>query len=174
MTTLASFLRTTIRLSALAVILVSMAPERAAARGQGQRSPSVPAIQQQVHDASQRWFESVAKGDAAALRELETEDFMSIQLLPQGLTVTGKPAQLQALQAGGPRALTVSRELSSVKVRTYGNVAVLTAVATFRGADATGKTIGGQAMTSEIWVNAAGQWRIAHFQPMNIPPRQNK
>jgi ketosteroid isomerase-like protein len=103
---------------------------------------------------------------------METDDFLSVQLLAPGLTMLPKQAQLEAIRkVPATSRLTLQRELSNVRIRTYGPTALLTAVATFRGKDSKGAPVASQAFVTELWVNEGGKWRISHFHPVAIPPK---
>ena len=139
---------------------------------QAQRGAGRGNIEADVIATSNRWYEAVNKGDAAALEALESDDFLSFQQLPQGLAEMSKSAQLEALKKLPPGTrIQLQRELSNVRVRTYGTVAILTAVATYRGQSPRGQPVATQGLTTELWVNMDGRWRISHFQPANIPPK---
>ena len=132
----------------------------------------LPPSESPVVMASEQWFEAISRGDVKALEDLELDNFLSFQQTARGLTMTTKQAQLDQLRTGSPaNRVKLQRELGSTRIRTYGNVAIMTAVATYRGQDASGKSIVTQALVTEIWVNEAGKWRISHFQPFTIPPR---
>jgi hypothetical protein len=49
-------------------------------------------------------------------------------------------------------------------VKSYGNVAILTAVATFAAETPAGGVQRTQGLISEVWVNMGGRWRLTHFQ----------
>ncbi|MBA3885807.1 MAG: nuclear transport factor 2 family protein [Acidobacteria bacterium] len=75
-----------------------------------------------------------------------------------------KATQLGNLRKAGDGRVKFQRDLSGVKVRAYGNVAIMTAVATFHRPDDGAGNVS-YAVTTEIWVNDGGRWRLAHFQP---------
>lgn len=170
MSPIASTLLVARRSAALLTVLVSLSIGLSSAAGQQRQGPASPSVEQQVVQASQQWFEALSRGDAAALDQFETSDFIAIQQSPQGIVMTAKTAQLETLKKGTNR-VKLQRQLGGVRVRSYGNVAVLTAIATFRGEDTSGTPINSQAFTSEVWVSEGGRWRVAHFQPINTPPR---
>ncbi len=132
-------------------------------RGTATRTPA----EDQLIRASQQWFEAVARADADATQPLEVDDFLSIQLSGRGLAIADKAAQLEGLRRNGAPSLKLTRELSNIRIRTYGNTAILTATATFH--DSAKGALVGQALTTEVWVNMNGAWRMAHFQPVALP-----
>jgi len=133
--------------------------------------PAKSAVDQEVTSASNRWYDAISRGDVTALEAVETDDFLTFQQLPQGLTVISKKAQLEALRKSNPGSrLSVERTLEGVMVRQYGTAAVLTAVATFRGKDAKGAPIVAKNVVTEVWVREGGRWRVGHFQSMRVPP----
>jgi ketosteroid isomerase-like protein len=151
--------------AALAVLWLTLAVTLTTA-GQKPQEPSDPAaVERQVLEASREWFDALSAPDLEALDRLQTDDFLTVQQGPKGVAVIGKATQIESLRKSGDSRPKFERELSSVRVRAYGSVAVLTAVATFRrtGSDADGSVT--QTVTTEIWVHEGGRWRLAHFQP---------
>lgn len=100
----------------------------------------------------------------AAVDRLLSDDFISIQQSGNSLGLIEKQVQLDSLRKAGASQPKTTRELSRTRVRTYGNVAILTAVATYVAELPSGVTRT-QGLVAEVWVNAGGQWRLAHFQP---------
>ena len=149
--------------------VLGSATARAQARPGGGAKPS---ITQDVVAASNRWYDAVSRGDATLLETIETDDFLSFQQLPQGLTVIPKKAQLENIRkTTAATRLVVHRTLENVKVRVYGDAAVLTAVATFRGTDAKGTPVAAQNLITEVWSNEDGKWKLGHFQSMAVPQK---
>jgi ketosteroid isomerase-like protein len=158
-----------------AVVLVGTSFSQAAGRSAQSQANPVPAANPTdaaVIAASQQWFDAINNGDVKTLEEVETEDFQSFQQTPQGVTMMSKRAQIELmLKAPAANRVKLQRDLGMPRIRNYGSVAILTAVATFRGQNSAGRQIASQSLVTEVWVNAAGKWRISHFQPLVIPPK---
>jgi ketosteroid isomerase-like protein len=158
-----------------ALVLAGTSFSQAAGRSaQSQAKPAPPAnpTDAAVVAASEQWFEAISNADVKALEDMETDDFLSFQLTPQGVTMIPKKAQIEVLQkTPAANRLKWERELGGPRIRSYGNVSILTAVATFRGQDRSGKPVVTQSLLTEVWVNMNGKWRISHFQPFTLPPR---
>ena len=159
--------RTVVRCVLLATAVLFVFGEYGSARAQ---SRSTASIDQQVIQASQEWFDALNRGDVEVLERVELNDFLAIQQSPQGIAVASKNDQIAGVRKSTNR-VKVARELAETQVRKYGNVAILTGVATYRGTTSAGRSLNSQAFTSEVWVNEGGKWRLAHFQPMAVPPR---
>lgn len=134
----------------------------------GQTAVSDGGIEQQVLAASRAWFEALMRADVEAVDRAETDNFITIQQSSKGVVVVNKEQQLAALRNSRADRVAFTRDLSSVMVRPFGSVAVLTGVAIFRG-QRDGKSILSQAVIAEVWVNEDGRWRLAHFQPTDVP-----
>ena len=129
-----------------------------------------PQVESQVMEASREWFTALMQGDFQAVDRLETDDFLTVQQAPGAVAVVDKAQQLASLRKAGDKRPRFDRELSGVKVRTYGQTAVLTALATYRQPGDKGQAVA-QAVVTEVWVNESGRWRIAHLQSADLPAR---
>jgi ketosteroid isomerase-like protein len=134
-------------------------------------APSPSPEDRRLLDLSREWFEAVVRRDAAAVERLETDDFMSIQQIGQGVAVTTKRGQLEAFRKNTSPPPVVERTLTGITIRRYGSVAILTAATTIKTTSGpAGASAGGRAMTTEVWVNADGSWRLAHSDLTPVPP----
>ena len=127
--------------------------------------------QQQVLAASNEWFAALMAGDLNALDRLQTDDFLAIQQGRGAVAVVTKAQQMENLRKSGADRPTFERALNAVKVREYGNVAVLTALATYKQSGPRRDGAMSRAVISEVWVNEKGRWRLAHFQPTDVPAK---
>jgi len=115
------------------------------------------AVQQQVLDANRSWFEAFVRGDANAMDNLETDDFVFIQ---DGMLVD-KADQLAGIRKRGePLKQTHTIELH--KLATTGDVVVATGFNIVRGEET------GRAAFSEVWIREGGRWRVkqAHYSTL--------
>jgi ketosteroid isomerase-like protein len=111
-------------------------------------------LQSELEALHEKWFKAFDTGDGATMDKVEIPNL--ILILPNG----------QIWPKDGPRAgnqpkgdLTAQRTLSSVAVRQFGNVAILTGTVTTKGARDSG-----QMGTTVVFVRSAGSWKIASAQ----------
>ena len=111
---------------------------------------------------SQQGIDASIKGDTAALDALMADDYTVIN--PSGM-VEDKAGHLKALKDGS--LVFSSIQPSEIKVRVYGDAAVLTArgevKVKFKGQD-----VGGSVRTSEFYVKQGGKWRCVSAQVTSI------
>ena len=161
--------RSAVMAAVLLALIASATPDAARSPGAPQAAPpasKIPSLEQQIRDASDALFAALGRRDLKAVETLLTDDFLSIQPLPQGAALVDKPTQLKLIRDVNQPRPNVERELTMVKVRSYGNVAVLTAFARYRGKAPNGAVlVATQSVISEIWVTSGGGWRLAHMQP---------
>ena len=118
---------------------------------------------EEIRRASDEWFEALRQTDLAAIDRLEADDFLTIQEAPTGVAVIEKRTQLASLKKGAGAGVKLRRDLSNVRIRRYGDTAILTAVAVFQQDDAAATPAGTKAVVTEVWVTQNNRWRIAHF-----------
>jgi ketosteroid isomerase-like protein len=132
--------------------------------GRGATGGAAPnaSVEQQVVEASNEWADALYRNDVEAIDRLLAEDYITIQMTPTGgVALIEKVPQLDNLRQTAATRQRAVRPLDRVRVRVYGNEAILTAAAAYKAAG--GEST--QAIISEVWVNAAGRWRLSHFQP---------
>lgn len=137
--------------------------------GASAQPPRAESIEQQIVKISNEWFAALMAGDLEALNRLQTDDFLTVQQGRGGVAVVSKAQQLETLKKAGSDRPRFERTLSAIKVRDYGSVAVLTALSTYREAGPRKDGLVSRAVTTEVWVNERGRWRLAHFQPTDVP-----
>lgn len=135
--------------------------------------PASSSLEVQILQVSQAWFTAVGRRDVDALDRLMVDDFLSIQQAPSGVAVITKDTQLDALRKN-PVGTALERDLSAIRVRGYGDTAILTALATFTAQGAGGQTQKSGAMIVEVWVREGAAWRLSHFQTTDVPARGAK
>lgn len=135
----------------------------------GQVLPRPQPIGDQIVRVSNEWFGAFSRADADAFDRMVTDDFMCIQQQPNGVAVITKSDQMENLRKTPTGRAPIQRELRAVRVRAYGDVAILTAFATFRGRDPAGKEVVSLAVISEVWLQQSGHWRLTHFQITDVP-----
>lgn len=117
--------------------------------------------------ASERaWSEAFLKHDLHALSRLLADDFVGID--GRGV-VSDKAAELEeakAPSAGSTQPALIGEQLSDIRVRIYGDTAVLTAINT---AEFTDSTIRYRRTT--VWVWREGRWQCVSFHGSRILER---
>jgi ketosteroid isomerase-like protein len=134
--------------------------------------PSAPlsnggSVEEQVTAAERAWSRAFLRHDLGALSELLADDYVGID--GRGV-VSDKAAELEEAKPAKPGAAApelVGEELSDVRVRVYGETAILTAVNTARFSDGReGSTIRYRRTT--VWVRRGDRWRCVSFHGSRI------
>jgi ketosteroid isomerase-like protein len=114
--------------------------------------------------ASERaWSQAFLRHDLPAIARLLADDFVGID--GRGV-VSDKAAELdeaRAPAAGSTAPVLKSEELSDVRVRVYGGVAVLTAINTAQFSDATIRY-----RRTTVWVRRGDGWQCVSFHGSRI------
>jgi ketosteroid isomerase-like protein len=105
---------------------------------------------------------AVVKGDVATLEKQTADDYV---LITMNGRMSDKSQMLDAFKSGQSKL--TSNDLSDLKVRVYGNAAVVTGKAdvkgTLGGQDATG-----QVLFTRVYVKRGGRWQSVSFQQTRI------
>jgi ketosteroid isomerase-like protein len=105
---------------------------------------------------------AVVKGDVETLGKATSEDYTLINVNGQMLD---KAQTMEAIKSGQIKL--TADELSDMKVRVYGNTAVVTGKADVRGTIA-GKDATGQVMFTRVHVKKGGKWQSVAFQQTRV------
>jgi ketosteroid isomerase-like protein len=105
---------------------------------------------------------AVVKGDVATLEKQTSDDYSLINMNGQ---MSGKAQMVNAFKTGQTKL--TSDELSDMKVRVYGNTAVITGKADVKGMLG-GKDATGQIMFTRVYVKKGGQWQSVAFQQTRV------
>jgi ketosteroid isomerase-like protein len=106
---------------------------------------------------------AVVKGDIATLDKQTSDDYTLINM--NGL-VSDKAQMIEGFKSGKNKLS--SDELSDMKVRVYGDTAVVTGKVTVKGIMG-GKDVTGPAMFTRVYVKKGGQWQSVALQQTRIP-----
>ena len=128
-----------------------------AAPGQG--------AEQQIRDLEGQINAAVVSGDLRVFERLLADDFTHIN--QSGIFRT--KAQWLANHKPGQSPYD-AYDVDDVKIRVYGDTAVVTAHTTPKGRDSKGKPITGQYRYLRVWAKRDGQWRAVAFQGTRIAP----
>jgi ketosteroid isomerase-like protein len=101
---------------------------------------------------------AVVKGDLATLEKGTSDDYTLINVNGQ---MSDKSQMVNSIKSGDIKLVT--DDLSDLKVRLYGNTAVVTGKANVKGTIG-GKDTNGQIMFTRVWVKKSGTWQSVAFQ----------
>jgi ketosteroid isomerase-like protein len=156
-------LRVSLYVIALGLLCPGMVKAQSGQRGKA--TGPQPSVEQQVLQASREWADALSRNDVEAVDRLLADDAITIQQSGNNLALIEKPVQLESLRKAGASRPKSKRELSRVRVKNYGNVAILTALASYEAQLPNGGQQRSQGLICEVWVNVGGGWRLTHFQP---------
>lgn len=138
--------------------------------GRAQTTPKPPAsappasVEQQLVKLEHDMIDMIKKGDATALAPLLADDFMVVT--PAG-ELLDKAAAVGVVKSG--EYALESLEISDVKVRVYGDTAVVTYLgdekSTYKGQD-----VSGQSRSTDVFIRRGGKWQQVSGQSTSIPP----
>ncbi len=106
---------------------------------------------------------AAVKGDVATLEKQTSDNYTFINLYGQ---MSDKSQMVDNFRTG--RTKLTSNEVSDMKVRVYGNTAVITGKADVAGTMA-GKDTKGQIMFTRVYVKKGGSWQSVAFQQTLVP-----
>jgi ketosteroid isomerase-like protein len=142
----------------VATVLCLAAVSAVPARGQG----STASVEDQIKKMEKDRAAAVVKGDVATLEGLTSDDYMFINAYGQ---LSDKATTMNGIKTGNIKL--TSNEVSDLKVRVYGNTAVVTGKANSKG------TIGGRELKApvlftRVYVKNNGKWQSVAFQQTPI------
>ena len=105
---------------------------------------------------------AAVKGDVATLEKQTSDDYTFINLYGQ---VLDKSQMVNAFKSGQTKI--TSNDLSDMKVRVYGDTAVITGKADVKGTLA-GKDTAGQILFTRVYLKKGGQWQSVAFQQTRV------
>ncbi len=105
---------------------------------------------------------AVVRGDVATLEKQTSDDYTLINMNGQ---MSDKSQMVNAFKTGQSKL--TSDALSDMKVRVYGNTAVITGKADVNGTLG-GKDATGQIMFTRVYVKKGGQWQSVAFQQTRV------
>ena len=132
----------------------------AVGQSKSKTSTSGSKVEQQLLKLEHEWLDAFAKPDRAALERLMTDDYISNNA--DG-SVTDKAQSIAAAEAGFFSGTTSNSE--DVKVRVYGDMAVITCLDSVKG------KFNGQFRHTSIWVKRKGNWQVVGWQGTPVPPK---
>jgi ketosteroid isomerase-like protein len=106
------------------------------------------------------WVRALSARDTAFFRQTLGDDFVGTG----GAEVRSKSMVIQELSSG-VGAVPVPR-LEQTQVRLFGDLAIVSGLATYRGPDGTPPS---QTRFTEVWVKRAGRWQAVHGHYNAVP-----
>ena len=119
-------------------------------------------VEQELQARYRAWTEAIAKGTVVALFEKNAADEFTFIDAPTG-ALSNKKETIERIKALDVQ----SWEFDEVKVRAYGETAVVTSRWTIKGT-AKGKDISGQYRSTEVWVKRAANWQEVASQATRV------
>ena len=117
-------------------------------------------IKKMEHDRAQ----AAMKADAETLGSSMTDDYMMIT--PSG-TVEDKTTVLNSFKSGDRKIESIELDDSDMKVRVYGNTAVVTGSSTVKSTNK-GEDMSGKYRYTRVYVKQGGKWKTAAFQQTKV------
>jgi ketosteroid isomerase-like protein len=115
-------------------------------------------VQEQIKKMEMDRAAAVVKADVATLDKTTSDDYVLINMNGR---MSSKADMIEAFKSGQSKL--TSEDLSDLKVRVYGNTAVITGKAdvkgTLGGTDATGTIL-----FTRVWVKKDGRWQSTSLQ----------
>ena len=121
-------------------------------------------LMEELAKLNRQWMESYVRRDTGFLEQHLADDYMST--FPDG-TVLDKKGEIDALESGAV-ALTEMTP-SEMKVRTYGDAAVITGQSTIK-AKVNGQEVSGEYRFTDVWAKQANRWMAVASQVTRIAP----
>jgi len=126
-------------------------------------SVAAQSVEDQIKKMETARAAAVVKGDMDLLDKETSDDYTLINMNGQ---MSDKAQMIGAFKSGQSK-LTVD-EISDMKVRVYGDTAVVTGKVTVKGMMG-GKDATGQAMFTRVYVKKGGHWQSVALQQTRIP-----
>jgi len=144
------------------VVLVSLFYGYGFAQTQGSRAAL--SAEQEIRSLEEARNQAIVHGDAAALERMTADDYTFITLRGELRT---KAEIVKGFQSGSFKY--DSREISDLKIRVYGDTAVVTGRSTQKGRE-NGKDYSGDYRFTRVYVKQNGRWVTVALQATLVQP----
>jgi len=138
--------------AALGLIALTAAPARPQGMG------AAASVEDQLKKMERDRAAAVVKGDVAAIEAQTSDDYILINANGQ---VSNKAETMNNIKTGNIKL--TSNEVSDMKVRVYGDTAVVTGKSTAKGTIG-GRELKGPVMFTRVYVKKNGKWQSVAFQ----------
>jgi ketosteroid isomerase-like protein len=120
-------------------------------------------VEDQIKKLETERAAAVVKGDVALLTAQTSDDYTLINVNGQ---VSTKTQMVDGFKSGQNKM--TKDEVSDLKVRLYGNTAIVTGTVDAQGTMG-GKDASGQALFTRVWVKKGGKWITVSLQQTRVP-----
>jgi ketosteroid isomerase-like protein len=122
-------------------------------------------VEQELMALENGWNNAMVKGDFAFLDRILADDYL---ITDWDANVLTKPQFIAQFKSG--QVVFSSQVADNVKVRVYGDAAVVIGRNTFKGTTK-GKDVSGQERWTDIWIKRDGRWQCVGSHSMQIPQK---
>ena len=119
-------------------------------------------IEDEIKSLEKERAAAVIKADTATLEKLTADDYILINANGQ---MMDKQQTMEAIKTGQIKI--ASNDLSDLKVRVYGNTAVVTGKSTVKGT-LSGTEVNGPILFTRVYVKKNGHWQAVAFQQTRV------
>jgi ketosteroid isomerase-like protein len=128
----------------------------------GQAQADTASVQQTLMQMERDWAQAGIKNDTATVDKFVADDWVGINF--EGTSIT-KAEGIADMKSGASTAQ--SYEFGPMKVRVFGNTAVVTGSdtekSTYKGKDTSGKYV-----WTDVWVMRDGRWQVVASQSVKV------
>ena len=121
-------------------------------------------VKEQIQDLEEQWRKATLAGDVAAMDKLLSDDFVGINWTGQ---INNKAMQLDRVR--NRTVVVEALELSDIKIKVVGTIAIVTSRATVKGDSDEGAINGDFRYTRVYQRLPSGLWKITNFEATRIP-----
>jgi len=145
------------------VLIITLTTASSQAQANRKVEPSSRSVDAQLVELERRMSEALASEDATVLNQLWSDDLIFTS--PNGHT--SNKTQRLAGQKPSAQTAQLANTNDEVKVRVYGNTAVVTVLSTWKGKAGT-QEFSDQYQATHVWVKQRGRWQLvaAHVTPV--------
>jgi ketosteroid isomerase-like protein len=153
------------RLATCAVIAAAFSlAALTAAPAYAQGAATGSSVEEQIKKMERDRAAAVVKGDVATLEGLTADDYILINANGQ---LSDKATTMNNIKTGNIKL--TANEVSDLKVRVYGDTAVVTGKSSAKGTIG-GRELKGPVMFTRVYVKKNGKWQSVAFQQTPIVP----
>jgi ketosteroid isomerase-like protein len=125
--------------------------------------PHHDGVHKEIEGLEEQWRQATLTNDLATIDRLLADDYLGISA--NGTLET--KADILAKRRAGVLKFTLM-DVSDVKIRVYGNTAVVTSKVDVEGTNGEHE-VGGRFRYTRVYNNRGGQWKIVSFEASRIP-----
>jgi ketosteroid isomerase-like protein len=121
-------------------------------------------LHREIEGLESEWRTAVVQNDVATINRLLADDYLGIN--PNG-TLETKADALAQHRSGTMKVTSI--EPDNVRVRVYGDTAVVTSRVDVQGTDGD-RDISGRYHYTRVYSHRSGEWKIVSFEASRLPP----